>query len=540
MKNTARYALFAFIALLFAACANNTHKESRAQSEVLFQQDVQVARAPHPANFERKESEPIHNTESYALIKENDFRKVTDEPLSTFSIDVDNASYSNTRRFLMQGRFPPKDAVRIEEFINYFDYDYAAPSSEHPFSVMTEVAACPWNEKNRLVHIGLKGKDIDKAQAPSSNIVFLLDVSGSMNAPDKLPLLKSAFRMLVNQLTEKDRVAIVVYAGASGLVLPSTSGDNKQAILLALDALQPGGSTAGSAGINLAYKIALDNMIEGGNNRVILATDGDFNVGPSSDAALVRLIEKKRDQGVFLSVLGFGTGNLKDSKMEQLADNGNGNYGYIDNIKEARKILVTEMMSTLFAIAKDVKLQIEFNPAHVSSYRLIGYENRMLNNEDFNDDKKDAGEMGVGHSVTALYEIVPAGAKGEESAAVDKLKYQEKNVKSTATNNSEILTLKLRYKEPEGTKSKLFEVTASDAGQSLASSSENFRFSAAVAEFGLLLRDSKYKGSSSYEAVAELARGSMTKDKEGYRNEFLTLVEVCSSLYVAEDLSAEK
>jgi len=323
-------------------------------------------------------------------------------------------------------------------------------------------------------------------------------------------------------------------------VLPSTSGDNKQAILLALDALQPGGSTAGSAGINLAYKIALDNLIKGGNNRIILATDGDFNVGQSSDAELVRLIEKKRDQGVFLSVLGFGSGNLKDSKMEQLADNGNGNYAYIDNIREARKVLVTEMMSTLFAIAKDVKLQIEFNPAHVGAYRLIGYENRLLNNEDFNDDKKDAGEMGVGHNVTALYEIVPVGDSSQQTASVDPLKYQEQNIKTSAKDDSNILSLKLRYKEPEGEQSKLLEVATNDGGQSLSNSSENFRFSAAVAEFGLLLRDSKYKANSSYEAVAELARGALGEDKEGYRNEFLTLVDVCQSLTMAEDTSAEK
>lgn len=546
MKKTAPYFSLTFnfsfllFPLLFAACANNTSTDMVAQKEVLF--EVKSAPPPPsmvPPNFDAKEADPTHNTESYALIKENDFRKVTDEPLSTFSIDVDNASYSNTRRFILQGRFPPKDAVRIEEFINYFDYNYAAPSGKHPFSVTTEVADCPWNEKNRLVHIGLKGKDIDKEQAPSSNIVFLLDVSGSMNAPDKLPLLKSAFRMLVNQLTEKDRVAIVVYAGASGLVLPSTSGDKKQSILLALDALQAGGSTAGSAGINLAYKIALDNFIEGGNNRIILATDGDFNVGQSSDAELVRLIEKKRNQGVFLSVLGFGTGNLKDSKMEQLADNGNGNYAYIDNIREARKVLVTEMMSTLFAIAKDVKLQIEFNPTQVSAYRLIGYENRLLNNEDFNDDKKDAGEMGVGHNVTALYEIVPASESIQQSASVGKLKYQEQNIKASAANDPNIFFLKLRYKEPEGEESKLFEVAAGDNGQSLDSSSEDFRFSAAVAEFGLLLRESKYKGTSSFGAVAELARGAMGEDKEGYRNEFLTLVEVCESLTTAEDTSAE-
>lgn len=541
MKKTALYSFLILAGLLISACGNNVMQDGAARESILYSTGSKQIPPPPgiPSTYDNK-LEPVHNTESYAVIKENDFKKVTDEPLSTFSIDVDNASYSNTRRFIMEGRLPPKDAVRIEEFVNYFKYNYEPPSGKHPFSVTTEVADCPWNSKHRLVHIGLKGQDIPKEQVPPSNIVFLLDVSGSMNAPNKLPLLKSAFRMLVNQLSEKDRVAIVVYAGASGLVLPSTSGDNKQAMLLALDALQPGGSTAGAAGIKLAYKIAMENKIDGGNNRVILATDGDFNVGQSSDAELVRMIEKKRNQGVFLSVLGFGTGNYKDSKMEQLADNGNGNYAYIDNIKEARKVLVTEMMSTLFAIAKDVKLQIEFNPAKVSAYRLIGYENRMLNNEDFNNDEKDAGEMGVGHNVTALYEIVPNGVNEIKSASVDELKYQEQKVKNSASTDPDILTLKLRYKRPSEDQSKLFEVTARDSGQSLSNSSENFRFSAAIAEFGLLLRDSKYKGNSSYGAVAELARGAMGEDKEGYRNEFLTLVEVCQSLSTGEDLSSEK
>ncbi|MFK7808250.1 MAG: von Willebrand factor type A domain-containing protein [Saprospiraceae bacterium] len=541
MKNTVALFLLLSGILFLTACAKSTRNDNMAgpDGRIYSQPSTAIQKSAVPPNYSNSEA-PIHNTESYATIKENDFRKVTVEPLSTFSIDVDNASYSNTRRFLLQGRFPPKDAVRIEEFINYFDYDYKAPSGKHPFSVTTEVSDCPWNEQNRLVHIGLKGKDIPKEEVPPSNIVFLLDVSGSMNAPNKLPLLKSAFKMLVSQLSERDRVAIVVYAGASGLALPSTSGDNKQKILLALDALQAGGSTAGAEGINLAYKIASDNMIKGGNNRVILATDGDFNVGQSSDAELTRIIEKKREQGVFLSVLGFGSGNLKDSKMEQIADNGNGNYAYIDNIKEARKVLVTEMLSTLFAIAKDVKLQIEFNPMQVSSYRLIGYENRLLNNEDFNDDKKDAGEMGVGHNVTALYEIVPTRVASTKSGTVDKLKYQEQKIKDSAASDPDILTLKLRYKEPEGTQSKLFEVTARDQGSTLETSSEDFRFSAAVAEFGLLLRDSKYKGKSSFKNTADLARTSIGKDKEGYRNEFLTLVEVCQSLAEAEELSADK
>jgi Ca-activated chloride channel homolog len=541
MKNIVRYSLMTLALLLFGCAKQTAHKDTHGKQEL---QMIELARtqsaapAEIPANFANDHQEAPFNTESYALIKENDFRKVTDQPLSTFSIDVDNASYSNTRRFILEGRFPPKDAVRIEELINYFDYDYAAPSGEHPFSVTTEIADCPWNSKNRLVHIGLKGMDMDKGQVPPSNLVFLLDVSGSMEAPNKLPLLKSAFKMLINQLTARDRVAIVVYAGASGLVLPATPGDNKQAILLALDALEAGGSTAGEAGIQLAYKIAMDNKIEGGNNRVILATDGDFNVGPSSDAELVRLIEKKRDQGVFLSVLGFGTGNIKDSKMEQLADNGNGNYAYIDNVREARKVLVTEMMSTLYTIAKDVKLQLEFNPAHVSSYRLIGYENRVLNNEDFDDDQKDAGEMGIGHTVTALYEIVPTD-KSQANNPGNKLKYQEQTIKANAASDPDMLTVKLRYKSPVGEQSKLFELTSRDHGKTLAESSDNFRFSAAVAGFGMLLRDSQYKGNNSYEAVADLARGALGADKESYRNEFLTLVEVCGSL-AKTDFSAEK
>ncbi len=545
MKKTALYFFALAICFLMVSC-QSAQKEAREQATSttndLANNRPLGLKAPNkaiPKSYGGMENHPPMNTESYALIKENDFRQVTDEPLSTFSIDVDNASYSNTRRFILQGRFPPKDAVRIEELINYFDYDYPSPFGKHPFSVTTEVATCPWNTDHRLMHIGLKGKDIPRENAPASNIVFLLDVSGSMNAPNKLPLLKSAFKMLVNQLNEEDRVAVVVYAGASGVVLPSTPGDQKQKMLLAIDALQAGGSTAGAAGIKLAYKIAQENRIEGGNNRVILATDGDFNVGISSDAELVRLIEKKREQGVFLSVLGFGTGNLKDSKMEQLADNGNGNYAYIDNIREARKVLVTEMMSTLYTIAKDVKLQIEFNPAHIKAYRLVGYENRLLNNEDFNDDTKDAGEMGVGHTVTALYELIPAGDGGTDPiAAVDNLKYQDRTIKISAANDPDLMTIKLRYKAPDGNTSQLFELTTRDDGKSLQQSSDNFRFSAAVAGYGMLLRSSKYKGNNSFTEVAELARGAMGQDKEGYRNEFLTLVEVCGSLAGAETLSA--
>ena len=480
-------------------------------------------------NQQRLEYEPVHNTEEYNHLQENDFKSALNTPLSTFSIDVDNGSYSNIRRYLMGGRLPPVDAVRIEEMINYFDYDYEAASGDHPFSVTTEVATCPWNPKNRLVHIGLQGKNIPTDNLPSSNIVFLLDVSGSMNQSNKLPLLKNAFKMLIKQLKAEDRVAIVVYAGASGVVLPSTPGTEKRQMRLALDGLSAGGSTAGAQGIQLAYKIAQENFIKGGNNRVILATDGDFNVGQSSQGELVRLIEGKRDKGIFLSVLGFGTGNYKDARMEQLADNGNGNYAYIDNIQEARKVLVTEMQSNLFTIAKDVKLQIEFNPIHVKEYRLVGYENRLLNDEDFNDDKKDAGEMGPGHTVTALYEIIPAHAEDGQSTSIDPLKYQESNVTASAKNDPDMMTIKLRYKEPDADKSKLFQLATRDADKSLNDASENFRFSSAVASFGMMLRDSKYKGDANYDNITELAQGALGDDKQGYRKEFLTLIELCKS-----------
>lgn len=549
--------LLPLIALLifFTACYNSSKDNALTDVRASKSEVVQPPRtAPPPPTSnsnapafgdvvmeqEAEIHEPIMNTEEYALIRENDFKSALETPLSTFSIDVDNASYSNSRRFLMQGRIPPKDAIRIEEFINYFDYDYDQPSGEHPFSVTTEVATCPWNTEHRLVHIGLQGKKIAQDNLPPSNIVFLLDVSGSMNNADKLPLLKNAFKMLIKQLRQEDRVAIVVYAGASGVVLPSTSGAEKRQMRLAIDALEAGGSTAGASGIQLAYKIAQDNFIEDGNNRVILATDGDFNVGVSSSGELVRLIEEKREKGVFLSVLGFGTGNYKDSRMEQLADNGNGNYAYIDNIQEARKVLVTEMSSTLYAVAKDVKLQLEFNPAKVKSYRLIGYENRLLAKEDFNDDKKDAGEMGAGHTVTALYEIIPANGNSQASASVDPLKYQDRTVKSSAQDTPDLMTVKLRYKEPESSTSKLFQLTTHDDGKGLSASSNNFRFSAGVAGFGMLLRDSKYIGGATYDSVAELVRGALGSDREGYRKELLSLIELSKTLDEEVEYSAEK
>lgn len=398
-------------------------------------------------SYEAYQATPAFNTESYNVVKENDFLAAKENPLSTFSIDVDAASYANSRRYLENGALPPTDAVRIEEFINYFDYSYPQPQGEHPFSFHTEIAACPWNSKHQLVHIGMQGKRIPFEQIAPMNLVFLIDVSGSMGDANKLPLLKKSFSLLTSKLRIEDRVAIVVYAGAAGCVLPSTPGNEKATIVAALDRLEAGGSTAGGEGIKLAYAIAKENFLENGLNRVIIATDGDFNIGASSDAEMTRLIEARRDDGIFLTSLGFGMGNYKDSKMESIADNGNGNYFYIDNIDEARKVLVTQLDGTLYTIAKDVKLQIEFNSAKVKAYRLVGYENRMLKKEDFNNDKKDAGELGAGHTVTALYEIIPTGFE-ETTYAVDPLRYSTPTlVKAKSTD--ELMTLKFRYKNPK-------------------------------------------------------------------------------------------
>ena len=466
------------------------------------------------------------NTENYSTIHENGFRNVLANPLSTFSIDVDNASYSNVRRYINQGELPPIDAVRIEEMINYFHYDYPQPTGEVPFSVTTELAKCPWNANHYLLHVGLKGKSIDKSELPPSNLVFLLDISGSMGASNKLPLLKRAYKMLVNELRPTDRVAIVVYAGAAGKVLESTPGDEKKTILEALEKLSAGGSTAGGEGLKLAYKIAKENFIEGGNNRIILATDGDFNVGVSSTSEMERLIEKERDNGVFMTVLGFGMGNIKDDKMETIADKGNGNYSYIDNIQEARKVFITEFGGTLFTIAKDVKFQLEFNPKQVKSYRLVGYENRLLNAEDFNDDAKDAGEMGAGHTVTALYEIVPVNST-ETAPSIDALKYQDSKPVS-GKYSKELLTIKLRYKKPDGNKSKFLELPVQN--KLTKNTSDNFRFSAAVSEFGMLLRGSEFAGNTTIETVLDLARSSKGIDEEGYRSEFIQLVKTVNDL----------
>jgi Ca-activated chloride channel family protein len=476
------------------------------------------------------------NTAAYDHILENPFLDAASNPLSTFSIDVDTASYSNIRRFINQGSLPPKDAVRLEEMINYFTYDYPQPTDGKPFSINVDIAGCPWEASHRLVRIGLKGREIAVDKRGASNLVFLLDVSGSMMPPERLPLVKQAMHLLVEKLTENDRVAIVVYAGASGLALPSTNGDHKEQILSAIESLQSGGSTNGAEGIQLAYKVAADNFIKGGVNRVILATDGDFNVGVTSQGDLIRLIEEKAKSGVFLSVLGVGTDNLKDSTMQKLADKGNGNYAYLDSLDEARKVLVQQMNGTLVTIAKDVKIQVEFNPARVASYRLIGYEKRMLRKEDFNNDKIDAGEIGAGHTVTALYEVVPAGASANPAASVppvDPLKYSSKT-RSTepgaASASSEMLTVKLRHKQPDGDKSELTERAVIDNGAGFEKASPDFKFAAAVAEFGMLLRDSEHKGNGSLDAVLEWAQEGKGADAAGYRSGFIELVRKAQTL----------
>lgn len=491
-------------------------KESRKKLSVSANSSV-------AGGYYHRMDQPAHNTEAYDVINENVFKAVKVNPLSTFSVDVDAASYSNVRRFILNGTKPDKGAVRVEEMINYFNYDYPNPVDNHPFSITTEIGACPWS-KNKLVHVGLQGKRIDKSDLPPSNLVFLLDVSGSMGAPNKLPLLKKSFSLLVSELTDRDRVSIVVYAGAAGVVLKPTKGSDGTTIMEALENLNAGGSTAGGAGIKLAYKTARENFIKGGNNRVILATDGDFNIGMSSNSAMEDLIVKERESGIFLTCLGFGMGNYKDSKMEILADKGNGNYAYIDNLLEAKKVLVTEMGATLLTIAKDVKIQVEFNPEVIESYRLIGYENRLLNDEDFNDDSKDAGEIGAGHSVTALYEVV---LKGQGTGVnIDDLKYQNNEVKGGMAD--EMLTVKFRYKAPDGDKSKLIERVLPNKID--ANNSDNFNFSAAVAGFGMLLRDSEYKGTLNFEQVIKMAEKAKGDDKNGYRAQFIQLVDAAKTV----------
>jgi len=472
------------------------------------------------------------NRESYAHITENGFLSSSQNPLSTFSIDVDRASYSNVRRFLLDRQLPPIDAVRIEEMVNYFTYSYPTPRGEHPFAVATEVGDAPWHQGHKLLRVSLASAPLETSRMPANNLVFLLDVSGSMNSPDKLPLVKQAMRVLVNELRPRDRVAIVVYAGAAGLVLPSTSGEDRGRILHSIEALEAGGSTAGGAGLRLAYRVARENFLEHGNNRVILATDGDFNVGESSDSEMIRMIEDMRRQGTFLTVLGFGTGNLQDSKMEQIADHGNGNYAYIDSLLEARKVLVTEMGGTLLTVAKDVKFQVEFNPATVASYRLIGYENRLLAAEDFNDDWKDAGEMGAGHTVTALYEIVPVGVEsGTRVGSLDPLRYQQTPSRPTVSPARELAHVRVRYKPPTDDRSLLLE---QPVHATTATNSSDLRFAAAVAGFGMLLRESEHRGSLTADDVIALASSALDDDDEGYREEFVRLVRIYQSISGSE------
>ncbi|NDV58966.1 VWA domain-containing protein [Bacteroides sp. 519] len=471
----------------------------------------------------------MSNTEEYSSISENRFKSAIKDPLSTFSIDVDAASYSIMRRHLNQGKNPLADAIRTEELINYFSYNYQKPTGNDPVKITSEIGACPWNEKHRLVKIGLKAKEIADENLPASNLVFLIDVSGSMYGPTRLELVKSSLKLLINNLREKDRVAIVVYSGNAGEVLPSTPGSDKQKIREALDKLTAGGSTAGGAGIQLAYKIARNNFIEGGNNRILLCSDGDFNVGVSSVGGLESLIEQERRSGVFLTVLGYGMGNHKDNRMQILAEKGNGNHAYIDNLQEANKVLVQEFGGTIYTVAKDVKLQIEFNPAHVQAYRLIGYESRLLNNEDFNNDSKDAGEMGAGHTVTAFYEVIPVGVNSKFIGAIDELKYQKKLEKKPTLNKSpELLTIKLRYKQPDGDTSKKIELPVIDNKNNNVSA--DFRFAASVAMFGQLLRDSEFKGDASYDKVIKLAKTGLDNDENGYRREFIRLVEMAKGM----------
>lgn len=512
MKTTKPYYLFPLMCAMVSACGGHGDTEG-ANNDYVYAADEETM------SGEAEYVTDPFNTEEYEYLPENDFLLTLNKPLSTFSIDVDNASYTNMRRFINNGSLPPADAIRIEEMVNYFDYDYPNPSEYVPFNIISELASCPWNSDNLLMHIGLQGYDVATEDLPASNLVFLVDVSGSMEQENKLPLLKQSLILLIDKLSEQDNIAIVVYAGNSGVVLESTPCNQQKAILNALQKLQAGGSTNGAAGIELAYQIAQENFKSEGNNRVILATDGDFNVGPSSDGELTRIIEEKRETGIYLTVLGFGMGNYKDSKMESIADQGNGNYFYIDELAEAHHVLVDNLAGTLLAIAKDVKIQVEFNPAHVESYRLIGYENRLLNDQDFTDDKKDAGELGAGHTVTALYELTLAG----ESDPID-LKYQEAVLKEAATTD-ELCTIKFRYKPVTSDTSLELTHLVYNKGVALEATSDNFRWAAAVASFGMILRDSKYKGDADLNFVSELARSAQGDDENGERVEFLELVQ---------------
>ena len=517
---------------------SSTSKRANGKSKIVGNQNSQDMRSfdgvhsrHHPVPHGEHPTHQWNNensNEEYSEIVENAFKSTTEEPLSTFSLDVDRASYSNIRRMMMGGYLPPIDAVRIEEMINYFNYPYEQPSGKHPIAMNSTLSECPWNEKHQIIHVGIQGKKIETDNLPPSNLVFLLDVSGSMNQANKLPLVKSAFKLLLDQLRPEDRVAIVTYAGNAGVVLESTAASEKEKIWAAMKGLTPGGSTAGAQGIITAYDIAKSNFIKGGNNRVILATDGDFNVGVSSAEGLESMIEEKRKSNIFLSVMGFGTGNYKDHRMQVLANKGNGNHSYIDNMLEAQKTLVNEFGGSMFTIAKDVKIQIEFNPAYVGAYRLIGYENRLLNKEDFNDDTKDAGEIGSGISMTALYEIIPAGVESNLIASVDDLKYQN-NPKPEANGilNNELATLKFRYKDPEGDKSKKIVQTIGPKLNKISSNSETTNFIMAVAEFGMLLRESNYLQESSIQQITRLAEDA--DDIKG-KDEFLQLVQLYESL----------
>ena len=533
-----------------ASMANALAEESVGGSEVMaleaaeerVNQERKRKQLPQPKSIRFAESAPMMmsmppptdlSTEGYASTTEADWQRVADHPLSTFAVDVDSASYANVRRFLNRGELPPVDAVRVEEMINAFDYHYAGPTDANsPFAAQLEVGSAPWRPEHRLVRIGLKGREFAAGGRAAANLVFLLDVSGSMNTPHKLPLVKEAMRLLVGKLRSDDRVAIVTYAGASGLALPSTSAERRQDIYAALDALRPEGSTNGAMGIELAYDIAKANFVAGGINRVILCTDGDFNVGTTSPGDLGRLITEKAKSGVFLTALGFGMGNYQDNTLEQLANRGNGNYGYIDSAREARRLLVEQVDGTLATIAKDVKIQVEFNPAQVAAYRLIGYENRLLAKEDFNNDQKDGGEIGAGHSVTALYEIVPAGMTGGEVVvAVDELRYAAAAVRNRAVELShEMLTVKVRAKAPDGDVSERWEFPLTDGGASFEATSADFKFASAVAGFGMLLRDSAFRGATTFERVIGWAETGMANDATGYRQEFLALVGKAAEL----------
>ncbi len=528
---------------IILACADYKTKENSQVSDynkgasepIMLENAIEESEADdgvyaEQRKMKKKENPPVeHNTEEYDKIIENEFKDVKENPLSTFSIDVDNASYSNIRRHLSYNQLPPKGAVRIEEMINYFNYDYPDPKGKHPFSFITEISSSPWSNENKLIHIGIQGKKLDYNDIKPSNFVFLIDVSGSMEDPNKLPLLRKSFGMLLNKLDDRDKISIVVYAGAAGLIMSPTPASERRKIKEALNSLTAGGSTAGGDGIKLAYKIAKENIIADGNNRVILATDGDFNVGQSSTDGLVDLIEEKRKDGIYLTILGFGMGNYKDGRMEQISNAGNGNYFYIDNIREAEKVFMKEMRANMFTIAKDVKIQIEFNPVYVKAYRLIGYENRILAKEDFEDDKKDAGELGAGHTVTALYEIIPSGAGGNARKSGD-LKYQETKTRETASTGNEIMTLKFRYKPPKSEKSILIEHPVKDTNKPLEETSDNFRFSAAVAGFGMILRGSKFKGNTNFTMITKMAKEAKGNDPNGYRAEFIRLIKTAELL----------